>query len=435
MSEQTQARRTWLIVCAVALPLFLAVAGYLVGATAGGGAHQAEANAGVTVVTAAKVEHVTLEEQAELIGVYRGGAQVELAPPMLGEDAQVAVVTGAGLEVEETISPGSVLVEISGRPYFALDLPFAMYRDLTPGVSGPDVREVQEALGDLGFYQGSVDGVYGAMTSRAVEAWYKAAGYEPPAPPEEALAAVESAQEALRSGSTDPEPAPSASAPPQEASRSERDDAARDLRRAQQAAATPLPLGSVAAIPAGSRVVATSPVGTVLGEGLPVMTVQAVGSQVELRANVEQGDTLEVGAQVAITGKNPPAEVTGTVGSISEFTTETSEATGSGVPGYDVVISLPSETEWSDGTTVTVTANLDGADSGPAVPVTAIRQDSEGTFVEVLTEVDSLQGDGVITVTDPETERRGVEMVATDDRFAIVTGEVGEGDYVVVGTS
>ena len=63
------------------------------------------------------------------------------------------------------------------------------YRDLVPGIAGPDVRQLKEALRRLGFDPGTGD-TYDAQTSAAVEAWYKAKGWEPFGSTREQLNAV-----------------------------------------------------------------------------------------------------------------------------------------------------------------------------------------------------------------------------------------------------
>ena len=44
-------------------------------------------------------------------------------------------------------------------------------RTLGNGVTGNDVKAVQQRLTDLGFWPGPVDGVYGDETIRSVWAW------------------------------------------------------------------------------------------------------------------------------------------------------------------------------------------------------------------------------------------------------------------------
>jgi peptidoglycan hydrolase-like protein with peptidoglycan-binding domain len=77
------------------------------------------------------------------------------------------------------ISEGEVLLTVSGRPVVALRGSTPVFRDLSLGVSGDDVRQLKEALARLGFDPGGVDGVYDQQTAAAVERWHKSAGRQP----------------------------------------------------------------------------------------------------------------------------------------------------------------------------------------------------------------------------------------------------------------
>lgn len=78
-----------------------------------------------------------------------------------------------------TLSDGGAALVVSGRPVFALTGALPMYRDLMPGVSGTDVRQLQEALARLGIDPGRTDGVYDGATGSAVATFYARAGWEP----------------------------------------------------------------------------------------------------------------------------------------------------------------------------------------------------------------------------------------------------------------
>lgn len=52
-----------------------------------------------------------------------------------------------------------------------------MSRDLGPGMTGDDVRELEESLVRLSFDPGPADGVYDAATEAAVDAFYQSAGF------------------------------------------------------------------------------------------------------------------------------------------------------------------------------------------------------------------------------------------------------------------
>ena len=89
-----------------------------------------------------------------------------------------------------SLDEGQVLLTISGRPVFLLRGAQPSYRDLGPGMSGQDVRQLEEALKRSGLNPGSVDGSFDATTGGAVEALYRRHGFQPVVATEEQLAAA-----------------------------------------------------------------------------------------------------------------------------------------------------------------------------------------------------------------------------------------------------
>ena len=97
----------------------------------------------------------------------------------------------ASLPLRNTqIAEGGLLLSASGRPVFALVGKVPAYRDLAPGISGDDVRQLEAGLKRLGFDPGPLDGSYDQQTSAAVAKWYKAKGWEPFGPTREQLATL-----------------------------------------------------------------------------------------------------------------------------------------------------------------------------------------------------------------------------------------------------
>lgn len=80
------------------------------------------------------------------------------APAVLDTGAQAYAVG----DVPVRVVPGS-------KPF---------YRDLVEGMDGDDVRQLQEALTQLGYYRGSANGAFRPSTTRALKAWQKALGDE-----------------------------------------------------------------------------------------------------------------------------------------------------------------------------------------------------------------------------------------------------------------
>ena len=85
---------------------------------------------------------------------------------------------------------GDIILTASGRPVFILQGQHPTYRDLSPGVSGDDVRQLEQGLDRLGFEPGSVDGIYDEKTSEAVSRWYNSKGWNAFGPTKNQIAHV-----------------------------------------------------------------------------------------------------------------------------------------------------------------------------------------------------------------------------------------------------
>ena len=109
-------------------------------------------------------------------GRFGSPAQISVAASALKPaPGFVAEVRTVGTDFEE----GSVLLIASGRPIFMLEGAQSLARDLGPGMSGDDVRQLEEALQRLGIATGAVDGVYDDATQQGVAAWYEEEGFSP----------------------------------------------------------------------------------------------------------------------------------------------------------------------------------------------------------------------------------------------------------------
>jgi hypothetical protein len=182
----------------VGLAAALLAVGGLIGASFVKSPQQLAADTGApppTVVTAPVVSQV-LTSSVQMRGVVYPSAQYDVyvsAPSSSSStgtagSSTAAASTGAEyitkLEVAAgaTISNGEQLAELDGEPLFVLAGPVPAWRDLTPGESGPDVTELQNALASLGYYDGGdTSGYFGAATQDAVAAYYEHLGYTPPA--------------------------------------------------------------------------------------------------------------------------------------------------------------------------------------------------------------------------------------------------------------
>lgn len=109
-------------------------------------------------------------------GTARFGSpqQLSIVPSALKPSSGVAArLPLPGTDLRE----GDAVFISSGRPVFLLAGQQPMYRDLGPGITGEDVRQLEEALVRMGYDPGPVDGVYDSGTESAVSAWYGSAGY------------------------------------------------------------------------------------------------------------------------------------------------------------------------------------------------------------------------------------------------------------------
>jgi peptidoglycan hydrolase-like protein with peptidoglycan-binding domain len=130
-------------------------------------------------------------------GHYGSPRKLSVAPSGLKTGPQVITsLPGAG----SSISEGEVLLTISGRPVFLLRGAQPSYRDLGPGMSGEDVRQLEQALKRSGVDPGPVDGSYDAGTAGAVEALYSRHRYQPVVATEAQLAAARPLEAELVAG-------------------------------------------------------------------------------------------------------------------------------------------------------------------------------------------------------------------------------------------
>lgn len=117
-----------------------------------------------------------------------------------GQSAKVNLPAGGGAslvtsapEAGRSLAEGDSFMEANGQPVFALLGGRPMYRDLGPGDTGEDVRQLEEALARLGLNPGPVDGTYDSSTAAAVGRLYARAGYSAPGQTDAERAEIRSA--------------------------------------------------------------------------------------------------------------------------------------------------------------------------------------------------------------------------------------------------
>jgi hypothetical protein len=90
---------------------------------------------------------------------------ISIAPSLL--KANPGLITTLPI-LNAQIAEGGAMLTASGRPVLVLEGATPTFRDLVPGTSGEDVRQLEQALARLGFDPGPVDGSYDRQTSMAV---------------------------------------------------------------------------------------------------------------------------------------------------------------------------------------------------------------------------------------------------------------------------
>jgi peptidoglycan hydrolase-like protein with peptidoglycan-binding domain len=140
-----------------------------------------EASAPEPSVITAKVTRQVLSTTLVFRGAVGTASRLEVTPSLpQAAGANAAIVTAVRVHAGETIKAGGVLLEVAGRPLIALPGAVPTYRDLKPGDSGADVRQLQRALRSLGYFRATADGTFGTATKDAVSRLYRAIGYEVP---------------------------------------------------------------------------------------------------------------------------------------------------------------------------------------------------------------------------------------------------------------
>jgi peptidoglycan hydrolase-like protein with peptidoglycan-binding domain len=142
------------------------------------------------------VEERVLSSTVVTRGTARFGLPqpVSIAPSALKADP--GLITTLPLRNTQ-LAEGGVMLTASGRPVLLVQGKIPAYRDLVPGISGEDVRQLEEGLQRLGFDPGPVDGSYDEKTSAAVAKWYESAGWEPFGPTIEQLAKIRTLEQNL----------------------------------------------------------------------------------------------------------------------------------------------------------------------------------------------------------------------------------------------
>ena len=127
---------------------------------------------------------------------YEEPTPVRLTGPVGASAGSTQVVTKAP-ELNAALDEGDVVMEVSGRPVFVFQGALPSYRSFEPGVSGPDVQQLEEALVRLGFDPGPIDGIYDDAVESAIDAFYFTKGYASEGPTADQRTRLRNAEKAV----------------------------------------------------------------------------------------------------------------------------------------------------------------------------------------------------------------------------------------------
>lgn len=410
-------RRTrWLWTTALVCVLVTA-AGFVVGATVRSPWQDAVENSQADLVASTNVEiREFTPEAVEAPGRVTIGSLRDVAP--LAGDGAVQVVTARRAKPGDVLKPGHALVEVSGRPLIALSLPFDLYRDISPGDRGADVRALQESLQLLGLYGTAPDGEYGPATATAVRALYENLDADPPEPSDEAREALRTAEEALDAATSSPPEGEGG----EESATADGTALTEQLDEAKDAADTPVRMSEIVAVPSGSAsVVSVATVGARLeGDNLTVASLRSGEPSATARVSVADAKSFTVGTTVDVVATtNQSTSRKAEVIAVSDFKPADDNAE---MPGYDIKLRFAKtgDLPYEDNEQVIARITSTGQPrTGPAVPLIAVREDSSGTYV-------------LRPGADNSTTRVGVQVLMTADGYALVEGDLTEGIEVIV---
>jgi hypothetical protein len=286
------------------------------------------------------------------------------------------------------VRAGEVLATISGRPVFVLEGRQPSYRDLGPGMRGPDVRQLERALRRHAGMTGPVDSVFDSETEAALTTLYRRHGFAP-------LVATSSAVAAARPRGADLVPG------------------------AMAQAGVQLPSDEVVFVedaPLRVTKLHVRPGGTTNG---PLVTATDSNVVVDGLVRVEQADRLHPGARVLV---DEPALGIDTVGRVTSIAARpgTNGADGfhvffqvavprppAALVGASVRLEVPIRSTPTARTTVPVTAVSLGPDGGARV------QRAVGDGFEYVPVETGFSADGYVAVV-PLSGQLG-----TDDRVVV----------------
>lgn len=146
----------------------------------------------------APVEERVIENTVIMRGeiTYADPLEIEIDTAGLTERA---VVTGRLPKEGDILKTGDVAIELAGRPVIVLQGELPAYRSLQVGMSGPDVKQLKEALAGLDIWPGDLGSdVFDADTAWAVAELFERVGYASQTGGDEAQQRLRMAERSVR---------------------------------------------------------------------------------------------------------------------------------------------------------------------------------------------------------------------------------------------
>lgn len=291
-----------------------------------------------------------------------------------GETAPISARTnGEPVLVYQNQKPGNVLKAgdfigiIGADPVFVLEGPLPLYRDLNLGDNGDDVLAFQKALNSAG-YATAQSGTVTEDTLEAVTRLHRA-----------------------------------------------------HLTGVPGEGVTSIARSNYAILPGGSHTVtAVAAVGQLISDGNPIASVETSEPYVESSVELAVANKLKAGDRISL--RTSTGSVEGTITSIGELQNDPTKGAAKSVR-----FNADDPSKLTPGQSASITSK-GNTSTTLAVPTTAVRQDSQGTYVLV-------EKGGSSTSTSkeaPATERVNVEVLRTAGGYAAINANLSAGQKVLV---
>ncbi|GMA23763.1 hypothetical protein GCM10025864_15220 [Luteimicrobium album] len=113
------------------------------------------------VPVTAPVTQTTIEQTQVLTGSLTPASRTDVV-------ADSGIVTAMPVKDGAAVKGGHVIADVNDEPVLALEMPFALWRDLDVGATGADARAVQDGLKKAGLFDGSTTAALSQSTFDAL---------------------------------------------------------------------------------------------------------------------------------------------------------------------------------------------------------------------------------------------------------------------------